>query len=208
MLPEARRVAERILTLLAPVCTEIAIAGSVRRGKPEGIKDIEIVALPDWTVPRAAFGEPAYRNKLERHLDTLYRGGVLHPGDKDGPRYKTLVYQGVKVDLFLTDDDNWGNQLAIRTGDSDFSHALVTDENYGGLMPTMLKQKGGYLWRLSDYQGVRDARTPVGPQYGDEKIPCPDELAFFAALGFRAVPDPTVRDGAFARALARNRRAA
>lgn len=45
ILSEALKIAEAVLKELGPHCERIAIAGSVRRRKPE-VKDIEIVAIP------------------------------------------------------------------------------------------------------------------------------------------------------------------
>ena len=69
------------------------------------------------------------------------------------------------LDLFIADEDNLGNILAIRTGNAEFSHQLVTPRNQGGLMPSYLKQKDGYLWN------------------GNNQIVCRTEQEFFDALG-------------------------
>lgn len=51
-LAAARRMADRLLALLAPACERIAIAGSIRRGVPL-VGDIEIVAMPRVTTEPA-----------------------------------------------------------------------------------------------------------------------------------------------------------
>jgi DNA polymerase/3'-5' exonuclease PolX len=45
-LETATRVANRLKTLLEPYCERIEIAGSVRRQKTEGIKDVELCIVP------------------------------------------------------------------------------------------------------------------------------------------------------------------
>ena len=183
-LDSAFALAMRVRELLAPACEEIAIVGSIRRGKPE-VKDIEILARP--AAPQPVFGEPASAaNALEALVARLvaYREIARHPEPakrKDGPRWKTLwlPVERIAVDLFIADarGSNWGNQMAIRTGDYEFSRLLVTKRSAGGLMPRGLLHDEGYLYRL-----------------GKVLVPCPTEAAFFAALGIEEVPPPQQRN--------------
>ncbi|MDP9379795.1 MAG: hypothetical protein M3Q29_06520 [Chloroflexota bacterium] len=197
-LADARALAEEALALLSPACERIQIAGSVRRCKPE-VKDVELVAIPRLMVADHMFGGEASRVSL---LDALIGELVQRkwlawntesPGN--GPKYKRLVAcpsvnmlpPAAKVDLFIADRDNFGNQLTIRTGDREFTNLLVTAREIGGLMPDGLRQTDGYLH-------VWDRRASFDPDYkGGAIIPCPDEAAYFAALGIRTVPEPESR---------------
>lgn len=177
---QAQDIAERLVSLLEPGCELITIAGSLRREKPE-VKDIEIVAVPSMRPVDSVdlFGTPEGKevNELDERINELVRIGQLHfdPITKrNGERYKRFMVSGIAVDLFIADDSNYGNTLAIRTGNADFSRLLVTPRRNGGLMPGNLKQADGYLWR------------------GDELVECPTEEAYFEALGIQWI-EPAVR---------------
>lgn len=190
----ARNYAEYVSTLLAPALLRCEVAGSIRR-KRSTVKDIELVAIPR---PRSddqdgpiVFGEPLSAvPPLDRLIATLLRADTLAPDPelkRNGARYKRflLVRDGnskavgerVAVDLFLTRPESFGAQLAIRTGDADFSKALVTPRERGGLMPAGLEHDNGSLYR------------------GDELLPCPDEQTYFDHLQLQVpLPAPLTRD--------------
>lgn len=193
----AMRAAEELVELLRPACEEIRVAGSIRRQKEE-VKDVELVALPLFEPAPSLFGDMAGEklSALEGRIATLLEEGRVFFDPKlrrNGEKYKRLVYYwqhgGVKtafkVDLFIADSQNFGNTLAIRTGDSDFSKALVTLRKYGGLMPSYLKQTGGYLMR------------------GSSIMACRTEESYFSALGVLDVPEPEHRTAALAARLAK-----
>lgn len=177
---QAKAIAERIVSMLESACELITIAGSVRRGKPE-VRDIEIVAVPHMRTVDGAdlFGAPTGDevNELDERITEMVRIGALHFDaitKRNGERYKRFMVGGIAVDLFIADNHNYGNTLAIRTGNADFSRLLVTPRRNGGLMPGNLKQADGYLWR------------------GDELVECPTEEAYFEALGVQWV-EPALR---------------
>ncbi len=190
----AEALAREVCALLAPACQEITVVGSVRRRKPE-VKDIEILARPK--PPQPTFGEPlSAGSQLETLIAQLIAQRDLKPRPnpqerKDGPRMKTLWYPragGVPIDLFIAapSGSNWGNLVAIRTGDWEFSRQLVTHRSAGGLLPNHLRHDEGHL--IENATG----RT----------LPCPTEEAFFRALGLRDSPDPAARTRDTARRLA------
>lgn len=178
---------EEVVELLRPACERLEIAGGIRREKAEP-HDAEIVALPRWDTD--LLGEPTDTCALlDRVIVHLVETGVLAWDTlvrRKGPRYKRfeLPRPAVPLDLFLARADNYGNILAIRTGDAAFSHGLVTCVGSGGLMPRHLRQRDGYLWR------------------GGERLSCPTEDDYFAALGLPA-PSPRDRDEAMVRELRR-----
>jgi len=181
-LATAERVAANVVALLRPACAEIAVVGSIRRRR-EMVKDIEVVVRPKPAAP--TFGEPRSAvSALEALLPNLVRLGELAkcPDPKrrlDGPKQKRLWFPhpGIVVELFIADRDNFGNMVVIRTGDFEWSRALVTKWSSGGLMPKGLLHDEGYLWRL-----------------GKQKVSCPSELDFFVALGIEEPPQPYARD--------------
>jgi DNA polymerase/3'-5' exonuclease PolX len=152
-LATARRIAEALLAELTPACERIVLAGSIRRERPN-VNDIEIVAIPrhtDEPLPGqpSLFADPAPAvrrvnclwNRIEEVSDGHGAIMPLKPGvpriEPDpkwpekrcaGSRYFKLFLPrtGLAVDLFMPSAESWGLILAIRTGSSEFSRALVT----------------------------------------------------------------------------------
>lgn len=140
----ARVAAAALVELLAPGCSRIEIAGSVRRRKPV-VHDIEIVAIPridhrpvglleEETEPVNMLDELALwyltgplpllvRRPVENHR----RDGSVDVQEKVGPKFKALVFSGIPVDLFITDTEQWGCIFALRTGPGDWNVRLVMD---------------------------------------------------------------------------------
>ncbi len=187
-LDDAERLAAEIAGWLRPAARAVVPVGSIRRRRPD-VHDVELAVLPARQLDLFGGGAPALHlidAVVDHHLaEHRWVGHPRHPAY--GPRLKRLWVPSlaVQVELWIADGDgNWGNVLAIRTGDASFSRALVTGRARGGLMPEGMRQDDGYLWR------------------GAERLDCPDESAFFTALGIGEVPDPAARDGALARRLA------
>lgn len=166
--------ADKFQKLIAPYCDHVQVAGSIRRLKPE-VNDIEIVAVPKIYIEMAydmflnrCPPDDIVENYLLGFLSKALSDGTLtlDPALKrNGDKYKRFLFDGMPLDLFIADEDNLGNILAIRTGNAEFSHQLVTPRNQGGLMPSYLKQKDGYLWN------------------GNSRIVCQTEQDFFDAIG-------------------------
>lgn len=118
ILKEAQILAEQVRQQLAPHCHKIAIAGSIRREKPE-VKDIEIVAIPKpWETGLFASGIITVVSQWEKVL-----GDMEHKTDV---KYtQRILPGGMKLDLFFATEDNWGLIFLIRTGDWEFSKHFV-----------------------------------------------------------------------------------
>jgi len=126
---EAKKTAEKYLNILKLFCQRIEIAGSIRREKPE-VKDIEIVCIPqDLT------GFSAEVNKLQKVK-----------GKPSGKYTQRILPEGIKLDLFIANEKNWGLIFAIRTGSADFSHKILAC----GWVKKGCHSKDG---KLSDKQG-------------------------------------------------------
>ena len=154
---DALYVAEWLVDELRPGCERIEIGGSIRRGKLD-VKDIEIVAIPILKPPRPAFGKPIDKTPLDRQLRWLERDGVLKRV-KGGDKFKQfeigrLAEFGIaeplnpfKLDLFLvTPPSQWGVELVIRTGPSDFSQWMVTQRSKGGALPDGYFVRHNVVW--------------------------------------------------------------
>jgi DNA polymerase/3'-5' exonuclease PolX len=118
----ATEIAERVRATLAPYCTRIEIAGSIRRRRPQ-VHDIEIVAIPQ---------------RVCVQVDLFTRGEVVHPtfcqlvarwpalkGRADGRYTQRRLPEGIALDLFMPRPESWGLILAVRTGSSVYSHEIL-----------------------------------------------------------------------------------
>lgn len=138
-LQHALKQARELVSLISPYCRRVEIAGSIRREKPQ-VKDVEIVAIPQWEEhldPSDLFGE----RKI--HLNRLHQWATspacpvrwIKPGTSElvpwkvepqGRYWRGLLQQDLKLDLFLCTPDNWGAIYLIRTGSAEFSFAVAT----------------------------------------------------------------------------------
>ena len=115
-LPLAKAVglATRIMEVLAPACTQIQIAGSIRRRLPT-VGDLDIVALP--------------KHGHEDELARLFRscaqsGGILQDGGiskrcllrKSGVQLDLWIAKQATRDLIAPIPCNWGAMLLTYTG--------------------------------------------------------------------------------------------
>src|SRR5688572_21978985 len=109
--PTARLRADELVQGLEPLCAAICVAGSLRRGKQE-IGDVEIVAMPT-NIPAfwAVVNDWVNKGRATKALyGTSYRWGE---------KYRGIEYEGIRFEFFLADQNNWGYQLALRTGPAD-----------------------------------------------------------------------------------------
>lgn len=196
-LAEIEPIAQSLVEQLRSACIRIAIAGSVRRRKPEP-NDIEIVAVPSIGHYQISdlFGDTVEQhivNHLDDAIDTLIDCGAWEFDPvtrRNGPRYKRLRHaaSGLCCDLFITDARRWGVIYTIRTGPGDFSKALVTYAH----QRKMFVESG----LLHGHPPLFDAERKVVPcPLGEECsqiIETPEERDVFAALGLLWV-DPSQR---------------
>lgn len=128
---------------LKPFCKKIEVAGSIRRheGNPQ---DIDIVLIPKK------------KNELENFVEEKLKGKFLQGGEKES----TWKISGVKVELYYTNDDEWGAELLAYSGKK--------GSNIGLRM--VAKRKGFKL-------------TQHGLFKGNKKIAGKTEKEIYSALG-------------------------
>lgn len=161
-LSKALAVAERVRDGLAPLCTRIEIAGSVRRRRPD-CGDIDIVL------------ETADRAAVEARIQQRCRI------EKNGPQYLVaLMEDGTQLDLwfahgptmpadmFATEPEpgNFGSLLLCRTGSAAHNIHMVE-----------MAKKAGLRWH--PHRGVMK---------GDRVIAAETEQEIFRAVGMLYVP--------------------
>jgi DNA polymerase/3'-5' exonuclease PolX len=117
----AQRYAEEIIGKLAPYTNAIALAGSVRRGRPE-CNDIDLVVIPQRTVIRDLFGkEIGAELPLLSYLSEYVRssqgtgGWVAGEGNQAGSNF-ILQLRDTQLDIFVAEPATWGTVLLCRTG--------------------------------------------------------------------------------------------
>jgi DNA polymerase/3'-5' exonuclease PolX len=147
---QARVIAERLITRLAPYCQRIEIAGSIRRCKPM-VGDIEIVAIP--YPARDLFGSESMEPHALDLIDWTEYGEYI----KGKHKYKQILLpEGMALDLFLvTPPAQWGVIFLQRTGPDTYSHRFVTSKLQRGMMPSIYQVKDGAIWK-----GGRILETP------------------------------------------------
>ena len=155
---EARAQAERLIALLGGTFEGWTIAGSVRRQRPE-VGDCEHVVVPKF-VPRVTqtmFGpvQEGETNLLWERIDQLVVAGAVSkavyghqsPDDPDewtgpdtaairhrwGEKYRGVLFEGFKHEIFTATPANFGAILAIRTGPAEFSKHMVSVLKDGGI---------------------------------------------------------------------------
>lgn len=177
-LADATRVAQELYGQLDPACSRLAIAGSIRRGKPD-IGDVELVAIPRLRQEVASlWGGTAQTSVLNETLAMLegQRPERTHSAMLErlsgGERYVKLRHlaSGLQVDLFITSPDQWGLILLIRTGPADYSQWVVTYARRRGYHVC-----GGWL-RIG--LAAHDDSKPCGHQV----VPTPEERDVYSAL--------------------------
>ena len=140
-------IAQRVKATLEPYCERIEIAGSVRRRKAE-VKDLEIVAIPK------VMKTGLFDSVMERHPG-FCKAVEQWPAIKGKPTGKytqRTLPEGLVLDLFMAEANNWGLILAIRTGSADYSHRVLA----GGWVRHGLKSAEGHLYRGDELLVVKE----------------------------------------------------
>ncbi len=163
ILNEAKTIAEKYLAMFKPFCNEVMIAGSVRREKAE-VKDIELVALPKAEMKMIdMFNCESIRDEGFINLVNSFN---RTKGNGKGKYAQLILIEGIKLDLFIADGNNFGLIFMIRTGSAEFSKRMVTEIKSKGFYC-----EGGYLHSSDD----------------DRIIPVRTEKDFFEITGMKFV---------------------
>ena len=165
----AEPIANELMTLLAPCCERLEIAGSLRRGSPT-VGDIELLCIP-----KPAGNPLFFTDALDESVKAMIASGRLglRPSIKGVTAYGsqnkllTHVVSGIGVDIFSTTMENWGMALVVRTGPAVFNIALM------GRLRGMGKRGHAYGGiTLADGSGIS----------------CPTEESVFLEAGWPYIP--------------------
>lgn len=161
-------------------------AGSVRRRKPT-IGDIEHVVMPRWgNNPGEMFSSalPAKNITIERaeHLlgDGTFTKHVYPNGQtRFGKKQLGLRFNNVLHEIYFAEPENWGDQLLIRTGSTEFSRGVMARLNRRGYA-----HEDNRLWRIVDFSDVsRPGFQLLKSGNVGQFIPCETEEALLEAAG-------------------------
>lgn len=147
---QALEIAEKTKALLAPYCEKIEIAGSIRRKKPD-VKDIELVAIP----------KPYDVGLFESGIAKVVKQWEKVKGELPCKYTQRILPEGIKLDLFFADRENWGLIYAMRTGSADYSHKVLATE----WVKNGYKSEGGYIYS------------------NGKRVPIPEEEDLFKLIG-------------------------
>ena len=168
---EAELIANKVMNHITPGMTRCEIAGSVRRRKSV-VGDIEIVGIPDD------------QQKIVKLLHDV--GQTIKPGipdiipwsPKPGAKYiRVRLNEGMNLDLFLANPDNWGGLFLMRTG----SAAGPDGNSFNGFIPRAFSR-----WKKISKGGRMTDAMPTLPT--GEQLPVPEEIDFFNLLEMNFVP--------------------
>jgi len=121
-------VAREIIDALAPACSRICFAGSLRREKAD-VGDIEILYIPATSWPRELV------NLADNTIARLEKDGILErrlnvKGRETFGRLNKLmrhIASGIPVDLFAASFDNWFNRLVCLTGPKELNQRICRE---------------------------------------------------------------------------------
>jgi DNA polymerase/3'-5' exonuclease PolX len=99
-------IAEQARAALAPSCHRIEIAGSIRRRRPQ-VKDIELVAIPKQ-VATGLFGDEWV---TDPDFCAVVNQWPAIKGQPTGKYTQRWLPEGITLDLFMADAENWGSSL-------------------------------------------------------------------------------------------------
>lgn len=143
---EAYEIALKVLEQLKPYCERIETAGSLRRKKAE-VSDLDIVIIPKaYSMGIFESGIATVVNKWK------FSKGELEFGKT---RYiQRILPEGIKIDIFFAEEENFGLIFAIRTGSLEYNRKILIP----GLNRQGFKSDGGYLFRDGERYEVREEK--------------------------------------------------
>ena len=112
------------------------------------MKDIEIVAQP-LQEPADLFGNTTVAHQ---GFCAVVNQWPKVKGQPTGKNTQRRLPEGIMLDLFIADADNWGLTLVVRTGSADFSHHVLAS----GWVKAGYTSLNGHLYRRGERIPVRE----------------------------------------------------
>lgn len=169
--------AKEIVKVLEPACSELIVAGSLRRRKKD-VGDIEVVFIPRTVTmpdPEDLLRTPKDFCAADLQINAMVAAGVLSKRPKKdgtftwGPQIKLAVHvaSGIPVDLFAGNPANWWCLLVCRTGSAEnnvaiCNAAIVKGWKWNPYGPGFSDREGRLVRRVTS---ERDVFHAVGLPY-------------------------------------------
>jgi DNA polymerase (family X) len=142
-LERARKLADRILEALKPVCWRCEVAGSIRRGRPF-VGDVDIVCIP--------VNHDLFRKRVTANTTVVTDGAVnMIVRLQNRVQLDIFCARPEQKDMFETIPSNFGSLFLCRTGSKEFNRFLC-----------MEAQRHGLHW--DSYQGVKRAGKVIASE--------------------------------------------
>lgn len=122
----AQNKAVSICQQITPYTDICYIAGSIRRLVHE-VNDIEIVCLPTTTpVNFDLFGKPTEVARDAKFIEIVNALGKVIKGNAEHGRYMQIeLPEGIKLDLFMPQPEDYYRILTIRTGSANYVRNII-----------------------------------------------------------------------------------
>jgi len=104
----AKNLADEFVREIIEFCDKVEVVGSIRRLKPSGIKDIDLVILPKEGID--------FKSKISLIQDWCMKHFKTFKVIKQGDKLVELYYQDAKIDIYISNKDNFETLKLIRTG--------------------------------------------------------------------------------------------
>src|SRR4051812_21980543 len=178
--PQAISDAEAFRDLFPSQCySRWEVAGSTRR-KAFEVGDVEHVVIPNYgEIDRGGsllFPQMDLVNLLWFHLEAIEKGEhvekAIYSDDKMrwGPKLRGIIFRGFRHEIFTADADNFGSQLAIRTGPGDYSKMLVNALQRNGFRNGGSYVRDKDLW-VCGCGWTGDELMNAGPRWRETRRP-------------------------------------
>jgi len=131
-LAEAEKKAEQILSCIGSLVSRAAVAGSVRRRRPQ-VHDIDLVVLPKQLQVGVFNVDPdSSWNSIHNRLSSRLKMKTI----KKGAELMTLGFPDVDlpVDIYRATPETWGVLLLIRTGSTQHNIRMCMHAKTLGMM--------------------------------------------------------------------------
>jgi len=176
-LADARRVVGELADLIRPACARLEVCGSIRRGTPT-VKDADVVAIAE--------------HNLHTILDSLAENGTVikalygkegNQSTRWGPKYRSMLFQGIKIELWLTSETSWGYIKWLRSGPKEANEYIMAYLIYKRAPIHFVDGDGWYspgnLWHKPKDKWIAEDKV---------QLHIPDEDTFFSLLGMPYLP--------------------
>ena len=135
--PDALGYAVHIHDWLLPFCSQIEVAGSIRRRRSNP-NDIDVVAIPRVAVETDLLGDAAKtRNllweELVRHVEKSNGRVTTISGGKAPGQLISLKNEKFQLDVFFAEKETWVTRLICRTGSKEHNIWLAQRAKTRGL---------------------------------------------------------------------------